>query len=365
MTKQAIIEICRPSMFPARAGDNLGSAFYVKDFGLLVTTADLVQKAAMVMLTSEYHGRVSAPVVYRDRVANIAFLELPEDLPAPGLPMAEDGALRPGETVYAVNCMLSGWPAAQAGTMESNQVLKNGTSIIRTKGIHYSEAADGTLLNNNGQVTGLTVYEVQQGKPVGYAIAAGVLREAFRSYAPHARAITVRCASCRTVVVTTPQQRLATCTVCGTEAKLPIPVTLTPPTGMPGVIENALIKLGKDMSVCRNGVDAWNITEAGACILLYWSPYKSNTYAFAHLCNLPEDPDANSAVYRFLLRENRRMGEFAFSIIQAKVQLRYRFNRPEMDENLWFEVLQRLLAAVRHYAPLLKKDFGCKQIRFQ
>ncbi len=308
MTKQEIIEHCRPSVLPVAAGNLLGSGFYCSDFGLFVTTARLVEEASAVVLTSEHFGRVSARVVYRDPVTDIAFLILPPALPSPGLALSGEDMPHKGAPASAVTCMMSGWPAVHQGSVDRTDTQANGSIVIRTQGITWPDAGNGALLDENGNVMGLTKCELVEGKPNGYAIPASTLREAFHLYQPYMGELALRCPSCRALVLVNDRQSAAVCKVCGTKTRIPVTLPHAPLTGMPGIVEKALNRLGIDILTSRTDIDAWSITDSGTSTLLYWDPFRVQIFAFTHLCNLPAAPAAIEGLYRYLLEENRGLG---------------------------------------------------------
>lgn len=159
----SVVSVCSSTS----AGEIYGSGVIMSGSGYIITSFQIIDQAASVVVTlsdgSEYPGQV----VGRDEVSGLAVLYIAAD----GLPAAEFGdsaQLQAGDTVFAIGYTSS--PELQSALTDgiissvSQDLRIQGTTVtlLQTTVALGSGNSGGPVINSYGQVVGINVAQVGQ-----------------------------------------------------------------------------------------------------------------------------------------------------------------------------------------------------------
>lgn len=234
------------------------SGFLVNDDTTLVTNYHVIEDAAYVLAFRDQskHGVRAETLLAADEDADLAILRCEESPGVQPLTLTDSDTVKQGDTVYA-----AGYPLGVANTL-SNGILSSrytdelGVDTLQHTAPISEGSSGGALLNELGQVIGVTCATYVDGQNMNLAIAANVLAELLEEapldlplYAPCTHEYgpweTVKEATC-----TEEGEMITHCTLCDdpkTRTTSPIPHTFSTTETTPATCE----KEGKEVQTCE------------------------------------------------------------------------------------------------------------------
>lgn len=169
-----------------------GTAFFVTSDGLLLTNRHVVEDTgARYFVTTQAGDEYEVDVVDRDSLYDVAVLRIKGDLPDAGFPvvdLAEEGALKIGETVIAVGNALGEFQNTVTKGIVSGvhrDLVAGGSGgreriqeAIQTDAAINPGNSGGPLVNLEGQVVGINTAVSERGNGLGFAIPIAVGKKA-------------------------------------------------------------------------------------------------------------------------------------------------------------------------------------------
>jgi S1-C subfamily serine protease len=186
LTPKAIAAVSLPATVQIRSIDALGSqrgdatGFFVSNDGLIATSLHVIAGAYVVEAWTLY-GKSLGPVrfVAADARQDIALLRVGGGDAHP-LSLSQNPDPEIGEQVFVV-----GNPYGQTGTFTDGLVSAlrpaEGITLIQISAPTAPGSSGGPVLNNRGQVIGITALRLIRGQNLSYAIPARYLRELMRA----------------------------------------------------------------------------------------------------------------------------------------------------------------------------------------
>lgn len=234
------------------------SGFLVNDDTTLVTNYHVIEDAAYVLAFRDQskHGVRAETLLAADEDADLAVLRCEESPRVQPLTLTDSDTVKQGDTVYA-----AGYPLGVANTL-SNGILSSrytdelGVDTLQHTAPISEGSSGGALLNELGQVIGVTCATYVDGQNMNLAIAANVLAELLEEapldlplYTPCTHEYgpweTVKEATC-----TEEGEMITHCTLCDepmTRTTSPAPHTFSTTETTPATCE----KEGKEVQTCE------------------------------------------------------------------------------------------------------------------
>lgn len=180
-----MIERVYPAVVLIEVGDGTGSGFVIAASGVVVTNAHVVEGFNNVNVWMA-DGRLYKGVVTElDAQADLAMVQLNSAGPFYAIPLGDPSTVRLGEEVVALGYPLASTIGssltATRGIVSSTRVVA-GVNILQTDAAINPGNSGGPLVNNRGQVIGIStarIEETEGGRPVegiGFAVSATELR---------------------------------------------------------------------------------------------------------------------------------------------------------------------------------------------
>ncbi|MDO8463168.1 MAG: trypsin-like peptidase domain-containing protein [bacterium] len=200
------IPLTPPARDGADAGPSLrkvggGSGFVVTSDGYIVTNRHVVldddAEYAVVLADDR---ELTATVLDRDPIHDIAILKVSADEPLPVLPLGNSDEIEIGETVIAIGYALSEYRnTVTKGVISGvNRRVIAGNGLGDSEEIHEAIQTDaainpgnsgGPLLNLRGEVIGMNTAVSQEGQLVGFAIPVNLVTQAVESVVREGRIV--------------------------------------------------------------------------------------------------------------------------------------------------------------------------------
>ena len=190
------VEVSRQTMFGVQQGVSAGSGFLVKDDGLVVTNAHVIQNGTNKIIVTLNDGRrFRAKLVAMDRTSDVALVRV--NAGSATLPVAVIGSssrLLPGDFVVALGSPLNLANSVTCGIVSA--VARHGSEIgmvqHRNEYIQVDAAINvgnsrGPLIDLDGQVVGINTMKAQMADGISFAIPIDAAWQVVRQLLKHGR----------------------------------------------------------------------------------------------------------------------------------------------------------------------------------
>ena len=287
-----------------------GTGFYLPTEGLVVTNEHLVRDNSTVIVRRPDGERELMPVIYLDPFYDLAFLR-PEVAWPEG---TTNWATKPAEEGLAVEAI---------GRWFNDREHQSDGNIIATdfeyQDIKYwlhdawldATHSGGPLLNEQGELMGLNLFDSIDGRLRALCLPAEVLQMCLREFDNEPERSATRCFHCQTLNFEMGVESQSHCVSCGKPIQLPGMVPDYQADGIQATVEEIIQAAGYDPRLTRQGPNLWEINQGSARILVSYHEDSGLVTGDAHLCNLPESHPPE--LFEFLLEQNYELEQLTFS----------------------------------------------------
>lgn len=360
MDSQVIIENYRKAIIQIATDNTTGTGFYVKEFDLIVTNEHVTAGQAQVTIAGKAFEKEIARVWYTDRKHDLAFLQAPQGVELPAVPLGHYEEMKDGDHIIAIGHPYGLSYTATQGVISKVDRIREGVRFIQIDAAINPGNSGGPLVNTNGEVIGVNSFVIRGGDNLGFALPVNYLREALELYIPQRGKASTRCYSCGFLVTAANIDSGKYCPSCGTEITLPeIPDKEAEPVGAARTIEEILKELGKNVRLSREGPNNWAVREGSARIKITYHADNFFVSGDAYLCQLPTDVTRIKPLYQFLLQENYEMNGLVLSCVKQNIVLSCIMYDLDMGVHNGVAAFRYLFQQADRYDDILKKEYGC------
>lgn len=169
-----IFEQARESVVAVRCGQALGSGFFVRADGLLITNRHVVGYEREVLVQTADGRQEPGAVVRAFPEVDLAFVRI-DGGNRPVLPLAPEGSVRVGQAVLAL-----GHPHGLSNTLTRGIISAvdrevRGSLYLQTDAAISSGSSGGPLLNEYVEVVGVATLGMGEGQGLNFAVPAEVV----------------------------------------------------------------------------------------------------------------------------------------------------------------------------------------------
>jgi len=357
MDTQQLIETFKPNIIQIATQNATGTGFYVNKYKVIVTNNHVVEGAAEVTIQGKLFQKTLTPVLFTDKKHDLAFLQAPKGLNFSELCIAEYADVRDGDKVTAIGHPYGLNYTSTSGVVSNRDRVMNGLHYIQTDAAINPGNSGGPLMNEEGCVIGVNTMIIRDGDNLGFALASNYLIDALNEYQPMMNQVAVRCSSCMSMVTSATLDAEKYCPSCGAEVIIPQLDNEIVLTGAAKVIEDILIKLGKDVKLARKGANNWEVEEGSAKILI---SYNQNNYfitADAYLCQIPKQNIG--PLYEYLLIQNFELTSMSLSVINQDIILSCVIYDHDLNIDYGTETYRTLLQKADYYDDYMLNTYSC------
>lgn len=360
MEVQNIIEQFQPAIIQIATQSGTGTGFYIREYDMIITNDHVVQENTEVTIAGKTFEKTVSRVWYTDRKHDLAFLQPPQGIELPSLPLGAYESLKDGDEVIAIGHPYGLNYSATQGVISKVDRVRDGLKFIQIDAAINPGNSGGPLVNISGEVIGVNSFIIRGGDNLGFALPVNYLRIALELYSPFKGTPSTRCPSCDFLVLPTSIDSGKYCPACGTEVKLPeLPEKEVEPVGVAKTIEDILKELGKDIKLSRDGTNRWEVKEGSAKIKITYNAENYFIAGDAYLCQLPPDASKIKPLYQFLLQENYNIHGLVLSCISQNIILSCIVYDLDITKDSGLNVFNNLFKKADHYDDLLKTEYGC------
>lgn len=287
-----------------------GTGLYLPGHDLVVTNEHVVRDNATVVVGGEGIDEQLAEVVYLDAYYDLAFLRPAAPFDLPPLRWAETDP--PVDSPVVAFGQQFGRPLSTSrGRVLELDYEHHGIPFILHDAWQRSAQSGGPLFAKTGELVGINMYDIQEGKGRALSLPARFVRDCLDRFSEGGGRPAARCFNCQSVTFEVVLNPTGFCPNCGAPLTLPDQVEDYAPTGVPRTVEDIIRAADHDPRLARRGPNLWSIRQGSATIQLAYHEDSGLVTGDAYLCRLPELPDPE--LFAFLLRQNYDLPQLTFS----------------------------------------------------
>lgn len=323
-----------PSVLKINTSSGSGTGFFLKEKQLLVTNHHVIAGNKKVSIEDQQQDRYLGHVVFTNPDVDLALLRV-EGLPAdiPSMTLASASPIHAGDKVHVLGFPFGMPFTVTEGIVSAARQLMDGKYYIQTDAAVNPGNSGGPVLNQNGEVVGVTTAKFTNADNVGFAIPLMALEEAIGAMDHNSEGrYAVQCHSCQTLLF----ERTDFCPNCGTNINEQLfeETELTP---FARFVEEALRDLGMEPALARAGYDYWVFHQGSSQIRIF--VFQQNyLYATSPLNRLPRTN--LEQLYRYLLSDP--VSPYSMGIHDSQIYLSYRVHISEIFSPHAVEIKQNL-----------------------
>jgi len=178
MNVEEVFERVAPAIVGVQAGPGLGSGFFLDRRGLAVTNRHVVGSEPEIVLQLQDTVEVRGKVVRSLRSLDLAFVLAEDQGASTALELAAPESVKVGQEVIAIGHPRGLYNTVTRGIVSSLGRLIGGTKYLQTDAAINPGNSGGPLINEHGQVVGVSTLILAGAHGIGFAIPTGPLQSA-------------------------------------------------------------------------------------------------------------------------------------------------------------------------------------------
>lgn len=345
------------AIFKITTSSGSGTAFYLPDKDLFITNFHVVIGEQFVAIQDQNHQRFLGRVVFVHQALDLAFLrseQKPKDTPI--IELDRDVSTASLQKIY-VHGFPFGLPyTITEGIISASNQMVNGRHFIQTDAAVNPGNSGGPMLNEKGQLVGVTTSKLTQADNVGFGIPIHEILTEIEDFNSNFKNIYhVKCDSCGSLIT----EETAFCTQCGSgiDSKVFERFELSL---FAQFVEKALETMGLNPVLARAGQDYWEFHQGSALIRIF---VFKNDYlvATSQLNRLPKG-DTNDLL-EYILDDQSPNLPYNLGISENHIYLSYRVHLSDIFSANKDQVLLKLSGLPQKADELdtfFVKEYGCQ-----
>ena len=176
LTSKEVFDLCSPAVFFIQTYDIVGdkyatgSGFFIDESGIAVTNHHVLENAITAEITLT-NGKVCdiAGVLYYDRDRDYAVIQV-DGSGFETLKLGDSAELSGGDVCYAIGSPRGLQNTISNGIISNPSRMSNGTELIQTTAPISPGSSGGALINEYGEVVGVTSSSITSGQNLNFAV---------------------------------------------------------------------------------------------------------------------------------------------------------------------------------------------------
>jgi len=346
------------AIFKINTASGSGTGFYLKSKGLVVTNCHVILGFKEVAVEDHHLNRFFGKVVFVNQEMDIAFIKPEKDFDSPELLLADVSKLQSRDNVFVLGFPF-GMPYTETkGIISAPRQLMQGNYYIQTDAAVNPGNSGGPVINDAGEVIGITTSKFTEADNMGFAIPVDVLITELESIKQNSNLdYSIKCHSCKNLIY----QEVEYCPNCGNKIDSEL-FKETQPTDIEIFVEKAIKEIGMNPVLARVGSEFWEFHK-GSALLRIFVYDKNYLSAVSPLNNLPSTDIEK--VYRFLLSNS--VSPYQLGIYQNQIYLSYRVHVSDIFSSSADEIMKNytnLLLKADELDDFLETEYKCPKSNF-
>lgn len=254
-------------VFQVFTGGGTGSGFLIDPVNL-ATNCHVVAPYRKVAIELRDRRRIVGDVRRIHPKRDLAIVELAAPLPFEILPLSAGGELRAKQPVSIVGFPVGLPLSLTEGVVSHPRQLLDGQHYLQTDAAINPGNSGGPILDDAGQIVGVTTCKLRSADLVGFGIPAEDAHRFVQAYRDQTAAFGVECPACEMLI----ENARRYCDSCGSDLEeLGVLEHFETPDDHPVVafVENALARASIDPVLARHGDQNWSFYSGSAPIKIW------------------------------------------------------------------------------------------------
>lgn len=336
-----------------------GSGFYLRVNNLIVTNHHVVEGARRVGIETTAGETIAAHVLMVNPLCDLAFLEPTKVLSLPEVTLKKAASVKNSDRVSVLGYPLGMPFTITEGIVSSIHQMVEGRPYIQTDAPVNPGNSGGPLVNDRGEIIGVTAAKFSNAENIGFAIPIDTVISELESLEKSGtREFAVKCPSCSLLLYHSEEF----CPNCG--VRLDVDLLFSEKSNPPFAtfVEEVFRDLAIDPVIARKGPNYWEFYH-GSAFIQYNIYHSSYFYASSPLGKLPKT--GLDALYTWILSDPVR--PYHLGIYQNTIMLCYRVHLSDI-RGPSAHLIQKNLAGLARKADeldnVLLERFGCEPAEF-
>jgi len=335
--------------------------FYLDSENIIVTKSQIISGTREAFVLDNMGKEQMANVLYIDEIYGIAFLEVVENKHFEGVKLFNRN-IENGHEIIAIQKNASLELEVNSGLIVKAENLINNIKYAQTD-IEIGLNNNNTVIffNNKNEVLGLNANILSSEESLDLILPVNYLIEAIEEYRKYDGEFVIKCNYCHNLL-TINDVNNDYCSYCGEEIKKELVIGDSETLFfLEKKLEEIVVSLRPKAKLLSVAENLWTIKDKSSKIKINYNPSTKYIVLYSTLCNLPQENIGK--FYEFLLSENSKLKNVAFSVNQKNVILStmYIFFDNDMQVDVGYEVFRNLFEMSDYYENVLI-EMGGKQI---
>lgn len=348
----------KQAVYKINTASGSGSGFYLSKQNLFVTNYHVIEGNKLVSLENQNKDRYRAHVVYVNPDADIAFLRSEKILSHVAIPFENVQEVHSRDKVFVLGYPFGMPYTITEGIVSNEKQLLDGKNYIQTDAAVNPGNSGGPVVNENGELVGVTTAKFTEADNVGFAIPGKVVEEELASFQENKNdRFSLKCSSCKSLIF----EKTDYCPNCG--ANINEKIFDDKETGKLSVfVESAIENMGLDPVLSRNGAEFWEFYSGSALVRIF--VYERNyLYATSPINNLPTGNLEN--LFKFIC--SNPVSPYKLGVYQNQIFISYRVRISDVFSDQSETVkqhLSQLILKANEMDDYFSDIFGCEKTNF-
>ena len=335
-----------------------GSGFYLKKHKIVVTNQHVISGSTKAVVEWPNRTRMLAPIVYADIGDDIAFLSLDADLQLPDANLDHGVQVKTGMRATVIGFPLGRPMSITEGIVSATKQVLSGREYIQTDAAVNPGNSGGPLVDENGNVLGITSCKFDKAENISFAIPLEKLKQALKYFEGNEKRVyCVKCAACPQLFF----EKTTYCPRCGQKVNTDAYFTLAPLSSLAVFVEEAIRSAQFDPEITRNGYENWQLYNRKALITIFVTD-KRYLLVTAPLTTIPEEKLPE--FYRYLFTDPVKPSTLNTDFRNSQISLNYLVALTDTENKDHRATIQANIAnAITRAASLqqeLIEHYGCE-----
>jgi serine protease Do len=331
-----------------------GTGFIIPQDDIIITNEHVIRGSQDIVIQDQSGHRQKGKVLYTDQSNDLALIKVETILE--GIEnLAFTDVIDMGQHIIALGHPYGLSFSSTFGIISNSSLDVKGISYIMHDAALNPGNSGGPLINSIGELVGMNSSVFKDGKNIGVALHAGIIKSAIKDYQESGIDVALRCTSCQALVEDKKSAPDA-CHMCGAKVKLTSNMPPYQPIGIAKKVEDIIHKLGYDPIICRRGQFSWELVKGSATTNINYHSKSGYLSAQSSLCRIPTDNVIS--LYQFLLEANYKTPGITFSVHENIIMLSLLIYDQHMEDGVTLDLIKYLLEKSDEYDDILVDEFN-------
>lgn len=351
-------DILKNAVYKINTAYGSGSGFYIKSQNIFVTNYHVIEGNKEVAIENQTQDRFHARVVYVNPQVDIAFLRTEQYSPESSISLDTVQEIHSRDKVYVLGFPFGMPYTITEGIVSNEQQLLDGKNFIQTDAAVNPGNSGGPVINEHGDLVGITTAKFTDADNVGFAIPAKLVKEELDDWnKKHHEKFSLKCVSCKSLI----EEKTDYCPECGSTINDTI-FDEKIISKLAQFVEDAIEKMGINPILTRCGNEYWEFYSGSALVRIFMFD-KNYLYATSPINNLPVGN--LEKLLRYIL--SQPVKPYTISIQANQLYLSYRIRWTDINSSLQNEIkqyLSQLIVKANELDDFFVTEFACTKTNY-